>query len=221
MKRSLFIMKRFIFKLKTQDLCFYLWIQKEWQNGASLTSCIYKGYSDILCTCKSNTAAFSQEIITAISILVRSLAAWLAEIIFGSGVVTLPEVLWQNEISPALSRYQGISLCQHTNILPPPVSLSLCLQNHWCTCHLSGFIQIYPHVLPHEAAAPFVFAPGWPESTWPAVATFEGGDVKEAKMKQGNKGDGEDCVSAGFGFKAADEAEIQASASKTTEGVGA
>lgn len=67
---------------------------------------------------------------------------------------------------------------------------------------MSALIQIYPHAPPREAAAPSAFTPGQPEITWPALAAFwGGGGVKEAKRRQGNKGDGEVCRSAGLGPK--------------------
>lgn len=66
---------------------------------------------------------------------------------------------------------------------------------------------------PLEAVAAFAFSPG---TLWPALQCLR----VEAKIKQGNKGDKEVCMSAGFGSKQLmDGVEIWGSASKTTEQV--
>lgn len=60
--------------------------------------------------------------------------------------------------------------------------------------------------------------PDGPETTRAALAAFEGGGVKEAKIKQGNKGDKEVCLSAGFGSQQLMGCvEIGGPASKITE----
>lgn len=114
-----------------QVLCFNLSMRKEWHRSASHLSCINKTvFRRVLAKCEPNTAALSQEIITAINVPACSLAATLigwnyfrkqhADPPRGA----LPE--WNH---PSAEPPPGdISLCQHINILLPPVSPSLCLQ---------------------------------------------------------------------------------------------
>lgn len=82
-----------------------------------------------LCTCKSNTASLSQEIITAISSLVCSLAAAvIGWNYFRKQLSAAPRgALKLSQRLAGTRGRQPVPVCKHYRI--PPVSLSQCLQS--------------------------------------------------------------------------------------------
>lgn len=118
---------------------FNFWIQRE--NGWCFARSLYvrRIFCRLLCTCKSNTAGLSQEIITAISSLACSLAAApIGWNYFRKELTAAPRGALK--LSKRLAGTRGpqpVSLCKHS---PSPRVPSL-----FDTCHLSALIQIQWH----------------------------------------------------------------------------
>lgn len=167
-----------------------------------------------LCTCKSNTASLSQEIITAISSLALSLAATLIGWnYFRKQLAAAPRgALKLSQRLAGTRGRQPMSVCKHPLI--PPVSLSQCLQP---IRHMSfvSFDSDSTTRTPPETTAASAFPPRRPRTTWPAFGTVESEGEKKNTHRI-KKRDKEVCVSAGYASnQLMDSAEIWGSPSKT------
>lgn len=193
-----------------QVLCFNFWIQRENEWCFIRSLYVRRIFCQLLCTCKSNTAGLSQEIITAISSPARSLtAAPIGWNYFRKELAAAPRgALKLSQCLAGTRGRQPVSVCKHS---PSPSVSSL-----FDTCHLSALIQIQWHARLPRLQLCLHSHPDGPELPDRLLLRLRA----EVIIKQGNKGDKEVCVSTGFGSKQlSGGVEIWGSASKTTERV--